>query len=75
MNFGMIILNQNIKAMQNYVIWILSALLFRLRQKTSAKIFYEMLKKWFDTSKYSKGDKRPLPIGMNKKKNRCLRMS
>ena len=27
-----------------------------------------MLKKWFDTSKYSKGDKRPLPIGMNKKK-------
>ena len=34
-----------------------------------------MLKKWFDTSKYNKGDKRPLPIGMNKKKNRCLRMS
>ena len=25
--------------------------------------------KWFDTSKYSEDDKRPLPIGMNKKKN------
>ena len=22
--------------------------------------------KWFDTSKYSEDDKRPLPIGMNK---------
>ena len=31
--FGMIILNQNIKIMQNYVIWILTALLFILKLK------------------------------------------
>ena len=33
MNFGMIILNQNIKTMQNYAIWILAALLFILKLK------------------------------------------
>ena len=26
-----------------------------------------MQKKWFDTSNYDKNDKRPLPIGINKK--------
>ena len=25
------------------------------------------VKKWFDTSNYNKNDKRPLPIGINKK--------
>ena len=33
MNFGMITLNQSIKTMQNYVVWILNALLFTLRLK------------------------------------------
>ena len=33
MNFGMIILNQSIKTMQNYVVWILTSLLFTLRLK------------------------------------------
>ena len=35
------------------------------------KIFYEDIaddvEKWFDTSNYNKCDKRPLPIGINKK--------
>ena len=35
--FGMIILNQNIKTMQKCVIWILAALLFILK----LKIFYK----------------------------------
>ena len=31
------------------------------------------VKKWFDTSNYDKGDKRPLPTGKNKKKKLYLR--
>ena len=27
------------------------------------------VERWFDTSSYDKNDKRPLPIGMNKKSN------
>ena len=38
MNFGMIILNQDIKTMQNYVIWILAAVLFILKLKIFLKI-------------------------------------
>ena len=45
MNFGKIILNQNIKTMQNYVIWILTALLFILKQKIIIKILHMMFKK------------------------------
>ena len=45
----MIILNESIKTMQNCVIWIQTALLFRLK----LNIFYEDIandvKKWFDT--------------------------
>ena len=41
----MIILNQNIKTMQNYVLWILTALLFMLKLKIFAKILQMMLKK------------------------------
>ena len=36
--FGMIILNQDIKTMQNYVIWILAAVLFILKLKIFLKI-------------------------------------
>ena len=32
------------------------------------------VEKWFDTSNYSENDKRPLPIGMNKKEIGFLRM-
>ena len=45
MNFCMIILNQNIKKMQNYVIWILTALLFILKLQIFIKIVQVMLKK------------------------------
>ena len=46
----------------------MTALLFILK----LKVFYEDLandvEKWFDTSNYNEDDKRPLPIGKNKKK-------
>ena len=45
MSFSMIILNQNIKKMLNYVIWILTALLFILKPKIFIKILQIMLKK------------------------------
>ena len=45
MNFDMIILNQSIKAMQNYATWIQTALLFILKLKISIKILQIMLNK------------------------------
>ena len=42
--FGMIILNQSIKTMQNYVTWIQKALLFILKLKIVIKILQMMLK-------------------------------
>ena len=69
MSFGTIILNQSIKRLQNYVMWILTALLFIL--KIHIKNFYEDISdadvKQFDTSNYSDDDKRPRPRSMNKK--------
>ena len=44
MNFGIIVLNQNIKTMQNYVTWILTALLVKLKLKIFIKILQMMLK-------------------------------
>ena len=44
MNFGMITLNQNIKTEQNYVTWILTALLFILKLKDFKKTLLMMLK-------------------------------
>ena len=65
MNFGMIILSQSIKTMQNYVRCIQTALSLILKQKISMKILLIMLKKKFDTSNYEIN--RPLPKGNNKK--------
>ena len=59
MNFGMIILNKSIKTGQNYVTWILTTDFY--------KDFANDVEKWFDTSNYDEDDKRPLPIGKNKK--------
>ena len=63
----MITLNQSMRIEKNYVIRILIDLLFILK----LKIFFEDIavdvKKWFATSNYHKNDKRPLPIGMNKR--------
>ena len=44
MNFGIIKLNQNIKPKQNYVTWILAALLFILKLKIFTKILEIMLR-------------------------------
>ena len=60
MNFGMIILNRNIKTEQNYVTWILTALLFILKLKIFLKNIADDVKKWFDTSNYNKDDNRKL---------------
>ena len=46
--FGIITLNQNVETKQNYVTWILTALLFMLK----LKIFMKILQKWFRTSNY-----------------------
>ena len=60
MNFGMITLNRNIKTEQNYVTWILTALLFILKLKIFLKNIADDVKKWFDTSNYNKDDNRKL---------------
>ena len=65
MNFGMIILNQNIKTMQNYVICILTDSSFILKLKIFIKILQKMLKK--DMIHQIMKVDRPLPEGMNKK--------
>ena len=44
MNFGMIVVNQSIKTMQNYVTWIQKALLFILKLKIFMKILQMMFK-------------------------------
>ena len=44
MSFGMIILNQNIKKMQNYAKLILTASLFTLKPKIFVKVLQMMLK-------------------------------
>ena len=69
MNFGMIMLNQSIKIIQNYFIWILTVLLFIYKTKDFYKDIADDVEKWFDTSNYDDDVDRPLPKGMNKKKN------
>ena len=59
MNFGMIILNQNIQKMQNYVIWILIALLFILKTEDFYKDIAGDVKNRYDTSNYEAD--RPFP--------------
>ena len=60
MNFGMIILNQNIKTTQNYVILILTA----LKTDDFYKDIADDVKNRYDTSNY---EVRPLPKGLNTK--------
>ena len=75
MNVSMITLNQSIKTEQNYVTWILTALLFILKLKILNKDIANDVQEWFDTCNYSKDDKRPLPIGKNKKKISFLKIN
>ena len=44
LNFGMIMLNQSIKTMQNYLTWIMTALLFILKLMIFTKTLLMMLK-------------------------------
>ena len=44
MNIGMIILNQNIRTIESYAIWMLTASLFISKPKISIKIFQMILK-------------------------------
>ena len=57
MNFGIIILNWNIKTKQNYATWILIVLLFILKLKIFMKVIANDVEKWFDTSNYDEDDK------------------
>ena len=66
MNFGMTILDQSMETNQNYAIQILIVLLLTLKPNIFENISNDV-EKWFDTSNYEKSDKRPLPVGKNKK--------
>ena len=71
MNIGMVILNQSIKKMQNYAMWIQIVLMIILKlNHIKTEDVYEDIpndvKKWFNTSNYNKG-KRTLPRVTNKK--------
>ena len=67
MNFGMTILIQIMETKQNFVTQVLIALLFTLRLKVFYEGFSNDVERWLDTSNYDKSDKRPPPIGKNKK--------
>ena len=65
-NLGMIILNQNMETQQNYVILIVTVLLFSLKLKFYKDIDNDV-ERWFDASNFDENDERPLLIGKNKK--------
>ena len=52
---------------QDYVIWILIAFFINIKTDDFHKDVANDVEKWFDTSNYDKNDKRPLPMGKNKK--------
>ena len=52
---------------QNFVALIQIALLFTLKPKIFFEDISNDVERWFDTSNYNENDKRPLPIGQNKK--------
>ena len=65
MNFDMITLNQSTKTKQNYVTWILTALLFILKLKIFMKTLLVMLEDGL--IHLTMKDERPLPISKSKK--------
>ena len=74
MNFGMTILDKSMETEKKFVTQILIALLFTLITfiiYIYINEFFEDIsndvERQFDTSNYDKNDKRPLPIGKNKK--------
>ena len=67
MNFGTIILSESMETEQNFVTQILIDLLFTLKTEGFIEDISNNVERWFDTCNYHKNDKRPLPIGKNKK--------
>ena len=67
MNFGMITLNQSMEIGQNCVTRVLIALPFTLKQNIFFKDNSNDVERRFDTFNYDENDKRPVPIGKNKK--------
>ena len=64
MNFGVITLNQNIETEQNYITWILTALLaIHIKTEDFCEDIAHDVEKQFVISNYDEHDKRPLPIG------------
>ena len=63
----MITWNQSTKTKQNYATWTLIALLLIFFAENFFEDINNDVERWFDTSNYDKNDKRPLPIGKNKK--------
>ena len=60
------------KTKQTYVTWILTALLFILKTKDFYEDIANDVEKWFNSTNYDEcnsieNDKRPLPVGKNKK--------
>ena len=71
MSFGVIMLNQNMNTMQNYVIWTQIALLFALKLKMFMKILHVILKK--DLVHQIMKSIGPLPEGKSTKAIRLMK--
>ena len=68
MNFGMITLNQSIEMEQNYVTDMdTDSFVIYIKTENFYKDIADDVEEWFDTSALDQNDKRPLPIGKNKK--------
>ena len=52
---------------QNYVVRILNSFIIHITTEDFFKDISNDVEKWYDTSNYGENDKRPLPIGKNKK--------
>ena len=64
-NFGMITLNRNIKTEQTYMN--IDSFVIHIKADDFYEDIADDVEEWFDTSIYSKDDRRPLLIGWNKK--------
>ena len=62
----MTILDQSIETKENYAINI------NIKTEDFFEDICNDVERWFDTSNYNKNDKRPLPIGKNKKSTRSF---
>ena len=67
MNFGKIMLNQNIKTMENYAIKDTDNFNIYIKAEDFYKDIANGVEKLFDPSSYYEDDNRPLPRGINKK--------